>query len=114
LEVLPIHGPSAEDRHFLVLFEEQPVGRGSAAKRAGAPLKPSKQEQSENALLRRELRTTKEYLHSIIEDQEAINEELKSANEEVLSSNEELQSTNEELETAKEELQSTNEELVTV
>ena len=64
--------------------------------------------------LQRELQTTKEYLQSIIEEQEATNEELKSANEEILSSNEELQSTNEELETAKEELQSTNEELVTV
>ena len=64
--------------------------------------------------LQRELQTTKEYLQSIIEEQEATNEELKSANEEILSSNEELQSTNEELETAKEELQSTNEELVTL
>ena len=115
LEVLPIRGPDASDRQFLVLFEDHPVRRtGPAAKRAGAPPKPSKKQQSEIAILRRELRTTKEYLHSVVEDQEAINEELKSANEEALSSNEELQSTNEELETAKEELQSTNEELVTV
>ncbi|MEO8033446.1 MAG: PAS domain-containing protein, partial [Acidobacteriota bacterium] len=56
----------------------------------------------------------REYLQSIIEEQEAMNEELRSANEEIQSSNEELQSTNEELETAKEELQSTNEELTTL
>ncbi|PWT92277.1 MAG: ATPase, partial [Acidobacteria bacterium] len=57
---------------------------------------------------------TREYLQSIIEEQEASNEELRAANEEILSSNEELQSTNEEMETAKEELQSANEELTTL
>src|SRR5262249_53030453 len=56
----------------------------------------------------------KEYLQSIIEEQESSNEELRSANEEIQSSNEELRSTNEELESAKEELQSINEELNTV
>ena len=56
----------------------------------------------------------REYMQSIIEEQEASNEELQSANEEIQSANEELQSTNEELETAKEELQSTNEELATI
>ena len=56
----------------------------------------------------------REYMQSIIEDQEGTNEELQSANEEIQSANEELQSTNEELETAKEELQSTNEELATI
>ena len=60
------------------------------------------------------METAKEYLQSIIQEQEATNEELRSANEEALSGNEELQSTNEELETTKEELQSTNEELVTL
>ena len=64
--------------------------------------------------LHQELASTREYLQSLIEQQDAANEELKSANEEILSSNEELQSTNEELETAKEELQSINEELTTV
>src|SRR4029077_16103469 len=58
--------------------------------------------------------STREYLQSVIEQQEAANEELRSANEEALSANEELQSTNEELETAKEELESVNEELTTV
>ncbi|MGH8567214.1 MAG: PAS domain S-box protein, partial [Gammaproteobacteria bacterium] len=68
----------------------------------------------ETAQLRQELSSTREYLQSLIEQQDAANEELRSANEEILSSNEELQSTNEELETANEELQSTNEELSTV
>lgn len=64
--------------------------------------------------LRRELEATRDYLQSIIEEQEGTNEELRRANEEIQSSNEELQSTNEELETAKEELQSSNEELMTL
>ena len=61
----------------------------------------------ENARLKQELAATRDYLQSIIEEQEASTEELKSANEEA-------QASNEELETAKEELQSTNEELNTV
>ncbi|MEJ2686264.1 MAG: PAS domain-containing protein [Gammaproteobacteria bacterium] len=64
--------------------------------------------------LEAELAANREYLQSVIEQQETSNEELRSANEEIQSSNEELQSINEELETAKEELQSTNEELSTV
>src|SRR5437773_299798 len=118
LEVHPIRGPRQTDQFFLVLFEEVPgplveipaqqrpapeaaKARGSAEKR-------------EIADLGRELADAKEYLQSVVQDQEATNEELKSANEEILSSNEELQSTNEELETAKEELQSSNEELTTL
>ncbi len=61
-----------------------------------------------------ELAATREYLQSVIEQQEAANEELQSANEEAQSANEELQSVNEELETSKEEIQSSNEELATV
>src|SRR5687767_7678697 len=64
--------------------------------------------------LTQELAATREYLQSVIEQQEAANEELQSANEEVQSTNEELQSINEELETSKEEVQSSNEELATV
>ena len=66
------------------------------------------------AWLRQELASTKQYLQSIVDDQEAASQQLRAAHEEVLSSNEELQSTNEELETTKEELQSANEELTTV
>ena len=77
------------------------------------PARPSPN-QLEKDRLRRELAAMRDYLQSVIEQQDAANEELKSANEEILSSNEELRSTNEELETAKEELQSVNEELMTV
>jgi two-component system CheB/CheR fusion protein len=111
LEVVPLKSQEGNDPCYLVLFHEQP----SAAKREDH--KPEKVRQRENlqfGQLKQELLTTREYLQSIIEEQEATNEELKSANEEIMSSNEELQSTNEELETAKEELQSTNEELTTV
>jgi two-component system, chemotaxis family, CheB/CheR fusion protein len=114
LEVVPLVRPTDKERHFLVLFDQRrppvaaPETKKPAATRRGAT------EAREIAHLQRELDASREYLQSIIEQQEASNEELKSANEEILSSNEELQSTNEELETAKEELQSTNEELVTV
>ena len=64
--------------------------------------------------LRRELRASKEYLQSLLEEHGRVNDDLGTANEELISSNEELQSMNEELQTAKEELQSTNEELTTV
>ncbi|NJR66311.1 MAG: PAS domain-containing protein [Leptolyngbyaceae cyanobacterium CRU_2_3] len=64
--------------------------------------------------LQQELKTTKNHLQSIIEEQQATNQDLRAANEEILSSNEELQSMNEALETAKEEIQSANEELSTM
>lgn len=81
-----------------------------------APEKPKKTrgKSAEVVALRQELAATREYLQSVIEQQETSNEELRSANEEIQSSNEELQSINEELETTKEELQSVNEELATV
>jgi two-component system, chemotaxis family, CheB/CheR fusion protein len=115
LEVIPLKGSSTGG--FLVLFEEpvpppsaplpsrKPRTRAAAADAAG---------QDENARLTQELAATREYLQSVIEQQETANEELQSANEEAQSANEELQSINEELETSKEEIQSSNEELVTV
>jgi two-component system CheB/CheR fusion protein len=56
----------------------------------------------------------KQYVQSILDNQDASNSGAADRAEEVLSSNEELQSTNEELETTKEELQSSNEELITL
>jgi two-component system, chemotaxis family, CheB/CheR fusion protein len=113
IEVVPFGTPNNE-KYQLVLFHEV---AGPAVEPA-APGRKKKKEDEENGTvatrLRRELDATREYLQSIIEEQEAMNEELRSANEEIQSSNEELQSTNEELETAKEELQSSNEELLTV
>jgi two-component system CheB/CheR fusion protein len=113
VEVMPFKRRTAGQKRLLVAFELVPVEalvkgvKGPRSKRVAAL-------EYENEQLRQELTNTKEYLQSIIEDQEAAHEELRSAAEEIQSSNEELQSTNEELETAKEELQSTNEELNTV
>jgi two-component system CheB/CheR fusion protein len=112
IEVIPFRRTAAGARKYLVLFEavpEEPAPpKGKARPRSDSRLS------EENEQLRSELAASKDYLQSIIEDQEAAQEELRSAAEEIQSSNEELQSTNEELETAKEELQSTNEELNTV
>jgi len=60
--------------------------------------------------LERELKETKENLHSAVEELETANEELQSSNEELISSNEELQSTNEELQSLNEELHTVNAE----
>jgi two-component system CheB/CheR fusion protein len=112
LQAMPLSGPIAEERCLLVLFEE---ARHPVEERA--PKQATQTSMGDHDRVReleQELTTSREYMQSIIEEQEATNEELKSANEEIQSANEELQSTNEELETAKEELQSTNEELATV
>jgi two-component system CheB/CheR fusion protein len=111
IDVIPFVGPSG-GRYFIILFEPvQPEAEAKPRrKKSAAPAADTKQ----SIRLKRELEATRDYLQSIIEEQEAMNEELRSANEEIQSSNEELQSTNEELETAKEELQSSNEELMTL
>ena len=138
IEVLPVRPREAAAQCCLVLFEEDGASQAATgperpsgwrarlyrwwtarARPAGDVAAPAGREGltepgGETAQLRQELSSTREYLQSLIEQQDAANEELRSANEEILSSNEELQSTNEELETAKEELQSTNEELSTV
>src|SRR5262249_20291890 len=101
---------------YLVLFQEPASALPTSApeKPPAAPPSSANDDARELVQLRQELAATREYLQSMVEQQDAANEELRSPNEEILSSNEELQSTNEELETAKEELQSTNEELTTV
>jgi two-component system, chemotaxis family, CheB/CheR fusion protein len=139
LEVIPLQARGLEERYLLVLFEEAfPVVQAASVnqtrpqisdgnlltllwvllKGSWGKLVRSKSktleplpDRREVAQLQQELATTKEYLRSIIEEQEATNQDLRAANEEILSSNEELQSSNEELETAKEEIQATNEEL---
>ena len=113
IEVMPLKTPGAVELHYLVVFKDMTP----AAKIIEAPIREEKTTPAgdeEKLRLEQELAATKEYLQSVIEQQEASNEELRSAYEEIQSSNEELQSINEELETAKEELQSTNEELATV
>jgi two-component system CheB/CheR fusion protein len=108
LEVVQLQ-PTTDGRHFLVLFRDS---AGAAA--ASGKARHAKAVKDPPDQMQQELIATRQYLQSIIEEQEATNEELQSANEEILSSNEELQSINEEVETAREELQSTNEELTTV
>jgi two-component system CheB/CheR fusion protein len=100
---------------FLIVFEEITEIKKSLTK-SGVPAESTEEQSADSRIiqLERELGSTREYMQSILEENEATNEELKAANEEILSSNEELQSTNEELQTAKEEMQSTNEELATV
>jgi two-component system CheB/CheR fusion protein len=133
-DVIPFRPKDSQESYFLVLFTDaqtfvnpamavlnvnsiidQDVGDSTESER------PSQLEQQEKAIyeqgiaqLNHELASTRSYLQSIIEEQQATNQDLRAANEEILSSNEELQSTNEELETAKEEIQSTNEELNTI
>ncbi|HSP16746.1 MAG TPA: CheR family methyltransferase [Thermoanaerobaculia bacterium] len=112
LEVIPFASP-AKEKLLIILFEQRPPEKKKPALQRGTK-RAEPEDEKKATRLRRELDATREYLQSIIEEQEAMNEELRSANEEIQSSNEELQSTNEELETAKEELQSSNEELLTL
>ena len=114
IEVIPLKGQGAKEGGFLVLFED---GRHQVLRDLPATshtVSDGDAAHADNARLAQELAATREYLQSVIEQQEVANEELQSANEEVQSANEELQSTNEELETSKEEIQSSNEELATV
>jgi two-component system CheB/CheR fusion protein len=115
IEVTPIKGASAAGRCYVVIFQDNAASTAGSktAKRTKEKTKPTAKDKRAMDL-ELELAATKEYLQSVIEQQETSNEELRSANEEIQSSNEELQSINEELETAKEELQSSNEELATV
>ena len=118
LEVIPLHAaPTERTESYLILFHEAaPAAPAETSARKSAPSKSAARAAHGKALaqLQQELRETKDYLQSVIGEQESSHEELQSANEEILSSNEELQGTNEEMETAKEELQSTNEELTTI
>ena len=117
VDVIPLKPSPSNDDYFLILFNEMPLLAAIEAEppsRSPSARKKKTQEQTEILRLEQELETTKAYLRSIIEEQQATNQDLRAANEEILSSNEELQSTNEELQTAKEEIQATNEELSTI
>ncbi|MGH9609271.1 MAG: CheR family methyltransferase, partial [Bryobacteraceae bacterium] len=113
LRAIPIDGPGQPAAlHFLVLFEEAAPAAPPPAEKLPKNAKPdvksgAARKGGETYRLKQELAATREYLQSIIEEQEASTEELKSANEEA-------QASNEELETSKEELQSSNEELNTL
>ncbi len=117
IQVFSLGGAIRGEENLLVMFEPRPVAAQEKLVTSGAGQEDDAAIQAlsaRNAELEREISTTREYMQSIVEEQEGTNEELRSANEEIQSTNEELQSTNEEMETAKEELQSTNEELATV
>jgi two-component system, chemotaxis family, CheB/CheR fusion protein len=116
MEVIPFAAGRLNERFFLVLFDHKKaqLAEIAAPKERTIRKKQVEDDGDEIPRLRREVASTREYLESIIQEQEATNEELRAANEEILSSNEEMQSTNEEMETAKEELQSANEELTTL
>lgn len=115
IDAAPLPQPTATDPHLLILFTEMapPAQPPETTAPAGSPAE-ARPADTDLQRLEQDLKTTKAYLQSIIEEQEATNQDLRAANEEILSSNEELQSTNEELQTAKEEIQATNEELSTI
>ena len=111
LEVIPLGGAEADEKHFLILFEDHT----KATKQTKTTLKQENNDQTREFLgIEKGLNSTIDQLRTLIEAREATNEELRATHEEVMSANEELQSTNEELETTKEELQSTNQELMTL
>ena len=110
LEVLPlVTGREADHRHFLVLFHDQlrVPGLPQLALDASDAV-------GEARRLGEELAATKQYVESLVEQNQTSADEFATINEELVAANEELQSTNEELESAKEELQSANEELTTL
>ena len=121
LEVIPIRSSIVGEYFYMVLFDEAlrrslPAGGGGRSRAAAATAEKGKPSTGESRAseLEGELTSLKEYLRTVLDEQESSNEAIHAASEEIQSSNEELQSTNEELETAKEELQSTNEELTTL
>jgi len=115
VEVIPIQPGEPNAGGFLVLFTAEGAHAAGGGAEADVRTEPAEDEGGDEiSRLTQELVATREYLQSIVEQQETANEELQSANEEAQSANEEMQSVNEELETSKEEIQSTNEELATV
>ena len=117
IQVHPLPATEAADVCLIVFTEEaaapsQP-STPSPLGDEGAGVANNDKASNHLAALERQLAVTRDEMHSMVKEQEAINEELQSANQEALSSNEELQSINEELETSKEEIQASNGELQT-
>jgi len=115
--VIPFSGlPDQGDPLFVVMFEQprQAATEGSEVRRLPEGVPSASPEHRRIERLEHELSSTKEYLHTLIEEHGRASDELGTSNEELISGNEELQSMNEELETAKEEMQSINEELTTL
>ena len=116
-EVIPIKLPTSATS-FLILFEEQEPLATSAitTQPTVAHTGPSSNhfESRELSQVRTELAAATDYVHSLVEANQALAERLKDSIEEAQSSTEEFRSTNEELQTTKEEVESTNQELVTI
>lgn len=108
ITVVPVNSGVPKEEFFLVLFME--IGRTAGLGKISLKGRPVKKDGYIKAL-EKEFAETKEYLQTVIEEQENVGEEIKTVNEEILSSNEELQSSNEELTTANEELQNRNAEV---
>jgi len=106
IQVIPLRVVEYAEPFFLVMFEDVSSAAAHLRQTIELTATPEGRENvksSQIRVLKKELESSKQYLQTVIENQEATNEELRAAMEEVQSSNEELQSTNEELETAKEE-----------
>ncbi len=117
--VIPVASPpESREQVFAVLFEDVKIPLAEANEAAPPGAGPEGAAEAADpqrvARLEEQLRTTREYLQSIMQEHQQTNEDLTTSNEELMANNEELQSLNEELQTAKEELQSTNEELSTL
>lgn len=114
IEITPINSKTAEEGLLVAFKESLPSTESDIVTSKQTSSLDNESLVQENIKHKEELSSVREYLQSIIEDQDSLNEELQSAIEEAQSANEELQSINEELETSKEEIQSSNEELTTV
>ena len=117
VQVVPLRPKPAQERFFLVLFEE-PSGAAVPPGEVEAPARGRRGGGGAQRPAHPGVATgtgRHQGIHPLGSGRPGgANEELRAANEEILSTNEEFQSVNEELETAKEELQSANEELSTL
>src|SRR6266567_1699490 len=112
LHVAPVKVPGSRQRTLLVVFEDvtppERAKAGAHARKQG----PASDSSEQISSLKHELATTKAYLQSVIEGQEASNEELRSLNEEILSANEELTTLNEELQHRNQEISLANNDIL--
>src|SRR6266567_632054 len=112
LHVAPVKVPGSKQRTLLVVFEDvtppERAKAGAHARKQG----PASDSSEQISSLKHELATTKAYLQSVIEGQEASNEELRSLNEEILSANEELTTLNEELQHRNQEISLANNDIL--
>ena len=86
IEVIPLPGVAAQDRHCIVVFEEATADEPpSSAARSKGRVRATAAERNELVQLRQELTATKEYLSATLAQHTTTNEELGVANEELQS-----------------------------